>query len=88
MMLSVMMLASLLAGCESYTWLLYRNPSLNGDKEGRECLSPDPVGLLRQVDISGLEAMRRGGITQARSVEYQVAKFHGWGRECVIARGE
>lgn len=78
----------LLAGCESYTWLLYANPALNSGKQGQECLTPDPLGLARQVDMSGNEAMRRGGITKVRTVEYQVAKFHGWGTECVIARGE
>ena len=88
---TMMLLATLLpvlAGCESYTWSVYSNPSLNGAREGRECLSPDPLGLGRSVDLTGNEAMRVGGITKVRSIEYQVVKFHGWGQECVVAQGE
>jgi hypothetical protein len=86
MMLIVLWLP-ILAGCESYTWLLYANPSLGGEKQGQECFR-DPLGLGRELDLTGHEAMRSGGITKVRSVEYRVAKFHGLGRECVIARGE
>ena len=87
-MMLIVIFLPVLAGCESSTWLLYANPSLSSTKEGQECLMPDPLGFLRQVDITGNEAMRRGSITRVRSIEYQVDKFHGWGRECVIARGE
>lgn len=87
-MLIAVLLLPVLAGCESSTSLLYANPSLTGTKEGQQCLSPDPVGFGRMVDLTGHEAMRLGGITQVRTVEYRVSKFHGWGKECVVARGE
>ena len=84
MMLMVMLLL-FLTSCQSYTWLLYANPSLGDAKQGQECLF-DLFGA--GVDLSGSKAMRLGGITKARSVEYQLSTFHGWGNECVIARGE
>ena len=87
-MLLIAMLLPVLAGCESYTWLLFANPSLNGGKEGRECLPSDPLGFGRTVDLTGNEAMRLGSITKVRSVEYSVNKFHGVGKECVVAHGE
>ena len=87
-MMLIVMLVPILAGCESATWLMYANPSLSDAKEGQECLPPDPLGLGRKVDLTGNEAMRLGGITKVRSIEYHVAKFHGVGRECVIAHGE
>ncbi|HKU52191.1 MAG TPA: hypothetical protein VJQ25_06975 [Nitrospira sp.] len=79
-----------LSGCESYKSLLYDNlnPSIGDVKQGQECLPPDPVGLGRTLDLNGGEAMRLGGITKLRRLEYQVVKFHGVGRECVIAHGE
>jgi hypothetical protein len=85
----ISILLPLLTGCESYTWLVYANPSLTGGaKEGQECLSQDPLGLGRKVDLTGQEAMRVGGITKVRNIEYQVMKFHGFGKECVVAHGE
>lgn len=87
-MLITVLLLPVLAGCESSMALLYANPSLSGAKEGQQCLSSDPLGLGRMVDLSGNEAMRLGGITKVRRVEYRVDKFHGWGKECVVARGE
>jgi predicted hotdog family 3-hydroxylacyl-ACP dehydratase len=45
-------------------------------------------GLGRKLDLTGKEAMRLGDIATVRSVEYHVNSFHGWGRECVTARGE
>jgi hypothetical protein len=48
----------------------------------------DLFGLGRKLDLTGNEAMRLGGMARVRSVEYQVSSFHGWGRECVTARGE
>jgi len=87
-MLLIAMLLAVLAGCESYTWLLFSNPSLSGGKEGRECLPSDPLGFGRTVDLTGNEAMRLGSITKVRSVEYSVNKFHGVGKECVVAHGE
>jgi hypothetical protein len=76
-----------LAGCEFYTWSLYANPSISRAKEGEDCF-PDPMGLGRMVDLTGIEAMRVGGITRVSTIEYRVAKFHGVGKECVIVRGE
>jgi hypothetical protein len=87
-MILVTLLLPFLGGCESYSWLVYENPSLTGAKEGRECLPPDPLGLARKVDLTGHEAMRLGGITKVRSIEYHVKKFHGVGKECVVAYGE
>ena len=86
-MMLIAMLLPLLLGCESPTWLLYANPSLSGEKQGQECFR-DPLGLGRKLDLTGNEAMRLGGITKVRSIEYDVTKFHGLGRECVIAHGE
>ena len=85
--LLVAMLLPIVTGCESYTWLLFANPSVSGAKQGRECF-PDPLGLGRKVDLTGSEAMRLGGITKVSRIEYHVAKFHGLGKECVIAHGE
>jgi hypothetical protein len=87
-MMLIAMLMPLFLGCESSTELLYANPSLSSAKEGQECLPPDPLGLGRKLDLTGNEAMRLGGITKVRSIEYEVTKFHGFGRECVIAHGE
>jgi hypothetical protein len=86
-MMLIAMLLPLLLGCESNTWLLYANPSVSGEKQGQECF-PGPLGLGRKLDLTGNEAMRLGGITKVRSIEYGVTKFHGLGRECVIAHGE
>ncbi|HEX8750737.1 MAG TPA: hypothetical protein VF732_06450 [Nitrospira sp.] len=87
-MMLIAMLLPLLLGCESSKALLYANPSLSGAKEGQQCLPLDPLGLGRTLDLTGNEAMRVGGITKVRSVEYSVTKFHGFGNECVIAHGE
>ena len=88
-MVLMALLLPLLGGCESYKWLVYANPSVTGGaKEGRQCLPPDPLGLGRAVDLTGQEAMRAGEITKVRSVEYHVTKFHGLGKECVVAYGE
>ena len=88
-MILLALLLPLLEGCESYRWLVYANPSVSGGaKEGRQCLSPDPLGLGRTVDLTGHEAMRIGELTTVRRVEYHVTKFHGVGKECVVAYGE
>lgn len=84
----IAMVLPLLSGCESYKRSLYDNPSIPDAKQGQECLPPDPVGLGRSLDLNGGEAMRLGGITKLRRLEYQVVKFQGVGRECVIAYGE
>jgi len=86
----IAMVMPFLPGCESYKSLLYDNlnPSISDAKQGRECLPPDPVGLGRTLDLNGDGAMRVGGIAKLRRLEYQVVKFHGVGRECVIAHGE
>ena len=82
------MLLPVLAGCESQTSMIYASPSLPDSKEGRQCLPHFILGLGRQLDLTGKEAMHLGGITTPRSLEYQVTKFHGVGTECIIARGE
>ena len=83
----IAMLLPVLAGCQSHSWLVYANPPVNGEKQGQECLF-DLFGLGRKLDLTGNEAMRAGGLATVRSVEYHVNSFHGWGRECVTARGE
>ncbi|MDI3466177.1 MAG: hypothetical protein OJF50_004998 [Nitrospira sp.] len=93
LVMPIVMVLPFLSGCESYTSLLYDNlnPSISDAKQGKqgqECLPPDPVGLGRTLDLNGGEAMRLGGITKLRRLEYQVVKFHGVGRECIIAYGE
>jgi hypothetical protein len=85
LLIAIMLLFT--TGCQSYTWLVYANPSIGDAKEGQQCL-PDIIGLGPQVDLTGNEAMRLGGLTKARTVEYRVANFHGWGKECIVARGE
>ncbi len=86
----IAMVLPLLSGCESSKSLLYDNlnPSISDAKQGQECLPLDPIGLGRRLDLNGGEAMRLGGITKLRRLEYQVVKFHGVGRECIIAHGE
>jgi hypothetical protein len=49
---------------------------------------PDPLGIGRSIDLTGNEAMHVGNITKVKTIEYRVAKFHGLGKECVVARGE
>jgi len=83
----IAMLLPMLAGCQSHTWLVYANPPLSDAKQGQECLF-DLLGLGRKLDLTGNEAMRAGGLATVRSVEYHVNSFHGWGMECVTARGE
>jgi hypothetical protein len=87
-LLSVMAIVMpLCGGCESYTWLLYENYSATATKQGEQCF-PDPLGLGRRIDLSGNEAMRIGNITTVKRVEYRVVKFHGYGKECVVAHGD
>ena len=66
-----------LAGCESYTYLLYANPAVSDAKQVQAC-SHNLVGLGR-IDLTGNEAMHLGGITIVRNIEYHVTKFHGLG---------
>jgi len=86
-MLLMAILIPVLAGCQSYTWVLYANPPLAGEKQAQQC-APVVFGLGPNVDLSGNEAMRAGGITKVRTVEYQTTSFHGIGKECVRAQGE
>ena len=74
-----------LAGCESYVLPLGPiNPTISNEKEGQDCR-----GYLTGVpDVTRMQAMRLGGITQLQSSEYRVSAFSGIGSECVIARGE
>jgi hypothetical protein len=84
----IAMLLPVLAGCETQTSMMYASPSLPDTKEGRECLPYTPLGLGRHLDLTGKQAMHRGGITTPQRIEYQVNKFHGVGTECLVVRGE
>ena len=75
------------AGCESYTWPVYKNPSIADSRQGQDCRTL-VFGLGGTVDPTGTEAMHQGGITKVRSTEYRVNTFHGVGNECMIAHGE
>ena len=83
----VMVVVPLLGGCQSHTWLLYANPPATGAKEGEQCATV-LFGLGPNVDLSGNEAIRRGGISKPTTVEYRMNSFHGMGKECVLARGD
>jgi hypothetical protein len=87
LLLITSMLLPLLTSCQSYTWIVYANPSVDDAKVGQQC-RPDIIGLGPHVDLTGYEAMRLGGLTKARTVEYRVTNFHGWGKECIVAHGE
>lgn len=86
--LLIAMLLPFLVACETQTSMMYASPSLPDTKEGRECLPYFPLGLGRQLDLTGKEAMHLGGITTPQRIEYQVNKFYGVGTECLIVRGE
>jgi TRL-like protein family len=86
-MLLIAVLLPALAGCQSYTWVLYANPPVGGAKQAQQC-APVVFGLGPNVDLSGNEAMRIGGIKIVRTVEYRTTSFHGVGKECVTAQGE
>jgi hypothetical protein len=80
-------LVPLIAGCQSYDWLLYANPPLSGTKQGQQC-APVVFGLGPNVDMSGNEAIQRGRITKVSRVDYHLTAVHGLGKECVTAHGE
>ncbi|MDK2741293.1 MAG: hypothetical protein NDI90_00125 [Nitrospira sp. BO4] len=86
----IAILPLLASGCESSTTLIYAslNSSVSSTKQGQECQTPDPVGLGRKLDLNGGEAMRLGGITRVSTIEYQVVKYLGVGKECVVAYGD
>lgn len=87
MLISMLLLVST-AGCESQTRpLRYTNPLIADAKQGQDCRH-QVFGVGGMADVTGRKAMRQGGITQLRSVEYQVNTVQGVGRECVIAHGE
>lgn len=83
----VILVVPLLGGCQSHTWLLYANPPVTGEREGQQCATV-VFGLGPNVDLSGNEAIRLGGITKPTTVQYRMNSFHGVGKECVLARGE
>jgi hypothetical protein len=87
LMMIMTVLMPLIAGCQSYDWLVYANPPLSGTKEGQECAHV-LFGLGPNVDMSGNEAKRRGAITNVSRVEYHLTSVHGVGKECIVARGE
>ena len=81
------MLLPAVAGCESYSWSLYKNPLVADVKQGQDCRVL-VFGLGGSVDPTGIQAMRLGGITKVRSTDYRVNTLQGVGNECVIAHGE
>jgi hypothetical protein len=85
--LMMTMFFPLVAGCESYSWSVYNNPSIRAVKEGRDCRVL-VFGLGGSVDPTGVQAMHLGDITKVRSTEYRVNTLQGVGNECVIAHGE
>jgi hypothetical protein len=85
--LLIALLLPAIAGCESYSWSLYKNPVVTDAKQGQDCRVL-VFGLGRSVDPTGVRAMRLGGVTKVRSTEYQVNTIQGVGNECVIAHGE
>ena len=82
------MLLPVLAGCESYSRPLGDTIAAIPDaKQGQDCKVY--VGGIGGVpDLTGVQAMRSGGITKLRSAEYSVTGFAGLGHECVNAHGE
>ena len=83
----IAMLLPVLAGCQCYTRPLGpTNPTITDAKQGQDCRSQFGIGGV--PDVTGTQAMRSGGITKLRSVEYRVHAFSGVGSECVIAHGE
>jgi hypothetical protein len=86
-MLLIAMLLPVIAGCESYSWSVYNNPSITDVKQGEDCRVL-VFGLGGSVDPTGIQAMRLGGMTKVRSTVYRVNTLQGVGNECVIAHGE
>jgi hypothetical protein len=85
--LLIAVLLPAVAGCESYSWSVYNNPSITDVKQGQDCRVL-VFGLGGSVDPTGIQAMRLGGIAKVRTTEYRVNTLQGVGNECVIARGE
>ena len=83
----IALLLPVMAGCESYVRTLGpTNLTVADAKEGQDCRSHFLIGAV--PDLTGVEAMRAGGITRLRSADYRVYAFSGVGSECVIAHGE
>jgi hypothetical protein len=81
------LLLPVLAGCGSYTSTLGpTNPTITDAKQGQDCRSQFGKGGI--PDLTGAQALRSGGITKLRSMEYTVNSFSGVGSECVIVHGE
>ena len=84
----IAMLLPVLAGCQSYAQPLGPiNPTITDAKQGQDCRNQF-VGVGGVPDVTGTQAMRSGGITKLRSVEYRVHAFSGVGSDCAIAHGE
>ena len=84
----IAMLLPVLAGCQSYVRPLGgTNPTFPDAKQGQDC-RVHVFGIGGGPDVSGMQAMRLGGISKLRSAEYRANAFAGVGRECVIAYGE
>ena len=86
--LSAMLLA-VLAGCASYAGPVGggTNPTIPDAKQGQDC-RVQVFGIGGLPDLSGIQAMRSGGITKLRRAEYRANAFAGVGRDCVTAYGE
>ena len=85
--LLIALLLPVLVGCQSYTRPLGpTNPTITDAKQGQDCRNQFGIGGV--PDLTGMQAMRSGGITKLRSAEYRVHTFSGVGSECVIAHGE
>ncbi|HSL03645.1 MAG TPA: hypothetical protein VK901_08920 [Nitrospiraceae bacterium] len=83
----IAMLLPVLAGCQTYTGSLgLINSTITAAKHGQDCRSQYGFGDV--PDLTGTQAIRSGGITNLRSLEYRVNTFLGVGSECVIAHGE
>ncbi len=79
--------ASILSGCVSMKAPMgYTNIAATDAKQGQDCRTL--VGIGRAPDLTGAQAMRQGGITKLRNIEYREQTFNGVGQACVVAYGE
>jgi hypothetical protein len=75
------------AGCVSSTTPMgHTNTAIADAKQGQDCRVL--VGIGGQPDLTGVQAMRQGGITKLRDAEYRENTFYGVGNACMVAHGE
>lgn len=78
----------ILAGCESNQQPMGgTNAAIPDAKQGRDC-KVYVAGIGGVPDLTGVQVMSSGGITELRGAEYSVTGFAGLGHECVNAHGE